>query len=87
MEIALPKGVVMKKHFRFLTLLFLLTVILLAPTLTSNSQAGAQDILDPACLSLCQQQHLACFIAAGGKNGAENHCLGEYRHCIAHCKH
>jgi len=76
----------MKKHFRYLTFLFLLLLMILGPALTSNSQSGDSFDFDPACLSFCQQQHLDCFIAAGGKNGAQHRCLGEYRHCIAQCR-
>lgn len=76
----------MKKHFRYLTFLPLLLVMVLGPALASNSQAAPdrQDI-DPACLVSCQQEHFACFIGAGGKNSAENHCLAEYKHCLAQC--
>lgn len=75
----------MKKHLRYLTFLPLLLVMLLGPALSSNSQAAPDREIDPACLISCQQEHFECFIGAGGKNSAENHCLAEYRHCIAQC--
>jgi hypothetical protein len=75
----------MKKHFRYLTFLPLLAVMLLGPALSSSSQAAPdRPATDPACAIACQQEHFACFIGAG-KNGAENHCLAQYRHCIAQC--
>jgi hypothetical protein len=76
----------MKKHFRYLTFLPLLLIMILGTALTSISQpAAANSQIEASCLLSCQQEHSACFIAAGGKNSAENHCLARYRHCIAQC--
>jgi hypothetical protein len=60
--------------------------MILGTALSSPSRATpAPGDIDPACMLDCQQQQASCFIAAGGKNSAENHCLAEYRHCIAQC--
>ncbi len=76
----------MKKHFRYLTFLPLLLLMILGPALSSDSQAApGNSEIDPACLLSCQQEHFACFIGAAGKNSDENHCLARYRHCIAQC--
>jgi|GEM_PF-1381244 len=76
----------MKKHFRYLTFLCFLLIMVLGSGFSLSSGATSMDrVIDPACLQACQQQHLACFIAAGGRNSAENHCLAEYRHCLAQC--
>jgi hypothetical protein len=76
----------MKKHFRYLTFLCFLLIMVLGSGFSLSSGATPMDrVIDPACLQACQQQHLACFIAAGGRNSEENHCLAEYRHCIAQC--
>ena len=75
----------MKKHFRYLTFLPLLLLMVLGPALSSSSQAAATTEIDPACLLTCQQEHFACFIGAAGKNSDENYCLARYRHCLAQC--
>lgn len=76
----------MKKHFRYLTFLCCLLIMVLGSGFSLSSGATPQDrVIDPACLQACQQQQFACFIAAAGRNGEENHCLAEYRHCIAQC--
>lgn len=76
----------MKKRFRYLTFLSFLLMMLLGSGLSLSSGATQTDrAIDPACLQSCQQQHSACFIVAGGRNSEENHCLAEYRHCIAQC--
>ena len=76
----------MKKHFRYLTFLPFLLIMVFGASFSSTSQATQeQRVIDPACLTFCQQQHFACFVAAGGRNSAENHCLAEYRHCVAQC--
>ena len=76
----------MKKHFRYLTFLPLLLIMLLATALSSGSQpAAAQGDLDPACQNLCWQELQVCVFAST-KNSEENQCFARYRHCIAHCK-
>ena len=76
----------MKKHFRYLTFLPLLLLMVLGPALSSSSQAtAAKGTIDPACLSACQQEQFACFIEVAGSNSDENYCLARYRHCIAQC--
>ena len=76
----------MKKHFRYLTFLPLLLIMLLATTLSSGSQpAAAKGDLDPACQNLCWQQLQVCVFAAT-KNSEENQCFARYRQCIAHCR-
>ena len=76
----------MKKHFRYLTFLPLLLIMILGPALSSDSQAApGKGTIDPACLSACQQEQFACFIEVIGSNSDENHCLARYRHCIAQC--
>jgi hypothetical protein len=76
----------MRKHFRYLTFLCVLSIMVLGSGLSLSSRATPMDrVIDPACLTACQQEHYACFIAAGGRNSDENHCLAEYRQCIAHC--
>jgi len=76
----------MKEHFRYLTFLFFLLIMVLGSSFSLSSSAQTMDrVIDPACLQFCQQQHFNCFISAGGRNGEENHCLAEYRHCIAQC--
>jgi hypothetical protein len=73
----------MKKHFRYLTFLPLLFIMLLGTTLTSTSNATARAKIDPACLSSCQLELQTCFIGAAGSNSDENYCVARYRHCIA----
>ena len=76
----------MKEHFRYLTFLFFMLIMVLGSSFSLSSRAQSTDrAIDPACLQFCQQQHSACFIGAGGRNSEENHCLAEYRHCIAQC--
>ena len=76
----------MKRHFRYLTFLPLLLLMVLGPALSSSSQAtAAKGTIDPACLSACQQEQFACFIEVAGSNSDENYCLARYRHCIAQC--
>ena len=76
----------MKKHFRYLTFLPLLLLMVLGPALSSTSQAAAgKGTIDPACLSACQQEQFACFIEVAGSNSDENYCLARYRHCLAQC--
>ena len=76
----------MKNRFRYLTFLCFLLIMVLASGFQFSSRATPMDsVTDPACLLACQQEHSACFIAAGGRNSDENHCLAEYRHCIAQC--
>ncbi len=77
----------MKKHFRYPVFVIFLLVMVLGSGLSLTSRATPMDrgVIDPACLLSCQQQHSTCFIAAGGRNSDENHCLAEYRHCIAQC--
>jgi hypothetical protein len=77
----------MKKHFRYLTFLCFLLIMVLGSGFSRASRATPMDrgVIDPACLLSCQQEHSACFIAAGGRTSDENHCLAEYRHCIAQC--
>ena len=76
----------MKNFLRYLTFPVFLLIMLLGSSLSLSSQATPLDRdIDPACLQFCQQQHYDCFLAAGGSHGAERHCLGEYRHCIAQC--
>jgi len=76
----------MKKHFRYLTFLCFLLIMVSGSGFSLSSRTKPLDrVIDPACLQFCQQQHLECFIAAGGRNRDENHCLAEYRHCIGQC--
>ena len=75
----------MKKHFRYLTFLPLLLIMILGTALSSASQPTPDRAIDAACLSACQQEHFACFIEVAGKNSDENYCLARYRHCIAQC--
>ena len=77
----------MKKHFRYLMFLCFLLIMVLGSGFSLTSRATPMDrpVIDPACMLSCQQQHSACFIAAGGRNGEERQCLAEYRHCIAQC--
>jgi len=77
----------MKKHFRYLVLVCFLLVMVLGSGFSLASRATPMDrgVIDPSCMLACQQQHSACFIGAGGRNGDENHCLAEYRHCLAQC--
>ena len=76
----------MKKHFRYLTFLPLLLIMILGTALASaSSPAAAQGDLDPSCQSACFAQLQICVFAST-KNSEENHCFARYRHCIAHCK-
>lgn len=76
----------MKNLFRYLTFLTCLLIMVLGAGFSANSRAtSAKGEIDPACMTSCQQQHSSCFVAAGGRNSAENHCLAEYRYCIAQC--
>jgi hypothetical protein len=76
----------MKNHFRYLMFLCSLLIMVLGSGFSLSSRATPRDrVIDPACLQSCQQQHFACFVAAGGSNREENQCLAEYRRCIAHC--
>lgn len=76
----------MKKPFRYLTFLCFLLIMVLGSGFSLSSRATPMDrVIDQACVQACQQEHFACFIAAGGRNSAENQCLAEYRHCIAQC--
>ena len=77
----------MKKHFRYLMFLCFLLIMVLGSGFSLTSRATPMDrpVTDPACMLSCQQEHFACFVAAGGRNGDERQCLGEYRHCIAQC--
>ena len=79
----------MKKHFRYLMFPCFLFIMVLGSGFSLTSRAAPLDrpVIDPACMQSCQQEHFLCFVAAGGRNRDENHCLAEYRQCIAQCKH
>jgi hypothetical protein len=74
----------MKKSFRFIALLTLLTFALLAtPASLNSSVAQTPPGIDPACTSQCVFLLTDCA-ANGGKN---NHhaCFSLYKHCMAQC--
>lgn len=74
----------MKKHFRYLTSLPFLLIMILGTALSSASQSTAVRDIDPACQSSCFQELQVCVFAAT-RNSEENHCFAQYRHCIAQC--
>ena len=83
-EQLVPLEFVMKKHFRYLTFLPLLLIMVLA-TSSGSQPAAAKGDLDPACQNVCWQELQVCAFAAT-KNSEENQCFARYRQCIAHCR-
>lgn len=75
----------MKKCFRFLLFPTLILLMGFGTRVSTRSATSLQKSLDPACVAICAQRHSDCFFNARSK-GEERRCLGEYRHCIAHCK-
>jgi hypothetical protein len=74
----------MKKNFRYLVFLILMSFAAFGTSLSTSSLAApVQRPIDPACTSQCVFLLLQC-VAEGGKN---NHhaCFSVYKHCMAQC--
>jgi hypothetical protein len=75
----------MKKCLRFLFFPILILLMSFGTRVSTHSATASQRQLDPVCVAICTQLHSECFFRARDK-GDERRYLGEYRHCIAHCK-